>query len=534
MAEEVSRVTLKSLYIRVMEGTENALTRPFVANVTGDVVSQYERQISETDSYQLGRLANRFTTYSTAPGSDIIIPEGWNTSRAIFYAEVRVETSLNTQVFHLQGYTDYAGVRSGIRSTGRRDLLDQEMVFYVNSINKSVLQTQVRRDRRSGRGIEAPAIIRTGSSLFMYDHGFKSASKDRAGRRNESHLTGITARTVLSSLDLDGPREEDWVNTQNSFRNNVVNTSTRLKKVPTVVSAGSVLAGRMISQVSEAYVRSLDSLPAGMVMETPSAAAINALTETDEWKQGIFLDLLMSANNYSRNKGSFAWKDLLKVCPDADDVVKVYEPEKMRSFSDNSNLYGSSAEALAATKIFSEVPTLLMEKFLSAVKFKASVVNGRDVVSITSFLFLSENVSQARVLENLIADLEDNIFYSVSGPNRLFYEIDGYISVLGKSVLTISIEGGHNRTYEHFTACSGLTAPCITDDESDLYTMCRAVTSLVEAAREITDEKDFKRMSRSVGREVDEDDVDMPDYPDSDVRGRNRDLAKTDGLDEFV
>lgn len=539
MTDRVNSIVLERLILRVMGGTADARVRSYRPSMTGDVIDDYRNQITDTGSYQLGRLASRLTTYSTELGDTIVIPEGWDGKRCIFMMVVKVVTDHATQIFHIQGYTDQPGVVSGVRSGFRNSSLDPEMVFYINSINKSVQQTQVRRDRRTGSSVEVPCSIRTGTSMYLLDHGYEKKSDRRSSGRPVKR--GITARSILSHLDLEGPDEEDWIKQTANLRANTFDTSTVVSRKPQLVSRNSNIAGKMISEVVNTYIPSLDDLDQNMVMETPSASAINRLVQSEDWTHNVFMDILGSSNNYARKNGSFTWKDLLKVCGDADRYVEIAEPEPTRIYDDNNNLYGSTTEALTASKLFAEIPTLMMEKYLSGVKFRAELINGMDIVVIEAYVFMDDNVTRSRVLENLTDELERDIFYSISGPNRVYYQIDGYISVLGKSTVNISIDGGRSCRYEHYTACSGLTSPCITDRESDLKHMSDTVESIVRIARDMTDDRDFRRRQQtSLRSSIMGEDIDNeyePEYPeqyhDDDNREPSRDEERyLDSIDE--
>ena len=85
--------------------------------------------IAKIEGNLLSGLCSNLVVPSAAYDRELIIPNGWNESRLRFVVEVHIQTHFGTDVYFMQGFTDYVGV--SLQGTA-----DPKMTFFINSFIK--------------------------------------------------------------------------------------------------------------------------------------------------------------------------------------------------------------------------------------------------------------------------------------------------------------------------------------------------------------------------------------------------------------
>ena len=486
MAERVTEVILKSLTMAPLDGLRGY--KPKTANhritITGEDVSEIHDSIVENEGVSILRsVASRFCRYDNDPDNpEILIPEGWAARRYQYVMVVEIVTEISTTLYYIEGYTDSGdGVIAIPRNTARSLSIDKNMVFYVNSYTKGLRQSRVYDNKRYD------TIAHIGSSINIVNHGYRPPGE--SSRRKSDERRQISSRTLARAVEkVGGPDEEDYKNGLNSLRTNTEDRVTIVTKKPTHISVRDQIGSDIVTTVTEAYInaREEDEMYSFMTETAGKKAQSRILSREDNRRNG-FMQVINSTSGYGRDHGSFEWKDLLKICPDADKIINYVDEADSRVLASQSDdLHASSAEALAAARLFNELPAMIQTRLMDRVTFKAfyDFDANLHVFLVTGQHFMTEHTNQRSMLKTLEREVVENVLPAISGPQASDYLIEGEICLYGKSHLYVGVDETARRDkqyyFEHMTLASGLLSPCITDDEVDIYDNAEQLSYLVD------------------------------------------------------
>jgi hypothetical protein len=480
-------MVIEQFIIRELGTYNDQFYRPFEPLLDGHHLSDITNAIKSVPKSALNpgfysRIGSGILMPSSNVTGDVCMPHGWGQKRFMFSLKVNFKLRIGSiEKYYIQGYTEHND------QSLFSNQFDPEMLFFINSVTKTVVQT-VNTDM----GYQEREMVTDCSHLLSdYDSRQQDLSvvrpEDIINLMSVSHLPGINGDLV----DDDGYSDFAEMG--------ITNVDYRTKLSSSVVKSKRAddSPNTFIGELTDAFVNSkatLNTISQGEMQVFHSAAnkLSNSLPSNDN-----FLSLIKNISNNSRALNHFKLKYLDKIQPGLMDspvttVFKLTNHSELASRGDGQ--YWNERSWLTQMSVFvAQTTAAVMTKHgLSRLDYQAAnTISRRDfsnqskhTVIIPTRYSLAVNADLSNIEAALQLELEINILNVISSNHRLPYTVQVMCDVFTETRIVIQVDNGDTAEYIYPTFADSLMPPVVTNNSD---TQTNIATSLGVFLTEVSD-----------------------------------------------
>lgn len=411
--------------------------------------------------------ANSFIAPQATAGNQVVIANGWEHSRFMWYLEVRDRTEDFTARYGIIGFTDHVGasIQSGA--------VDPNMQMYFNTILK--FDDQQRRMPNGQMRIKSRLLscsnILMNPTLLDVNHGF---ARNHFETINPNDVT--QAMALYDATGFVDPNEHQVINTTNKF------------------SGGRrVVLSNMGNQVSSTYLGKIMNgihTVANNVVNDPGMCQIDNPAEYSGFVASLVADPLQAHNvdliaelekrfNLG-NKPFVTFANIGELFPAIHDprIGKVdLLPPAARVMGQYSNytqsFNGASPEVVTAFSIATAVPALMLSVGLIDVGFTAtnSTITHEWVINIAADPFtgsharaINDEINIGDLLQYFFEKLKQELLYGLSHGGHAEIIMTVFCDIYGDIKIDIGMNGGPITPFAQPAFCSANYSPLLSTD----------------------------------------------------------------------
>ena len=455
----IAKVTIESLNIIAGKSVNPHFLRSFVSNITPNGITNITDTISRSSppgvpgkvsAHMLSGKVGDMLTISAATEGLVGIANGWDTPRARFILNARVDRNVGaSELYLIQGYTDYLGIGNGT--------LDPNMVFFINSFTVVRSNSYHTPAGYVNQNIVANAANVLVPNSFHQDHGVnKSAYLIRpsdifTGMQTDALVSGgIGSDSSFGSMGIYDNRSALVLEPHTSTRDNLNPTSYVAKTINSYLEAKNAvdMDGEYHDILSSASSHTLD----------PSLIT------------NPFFSWLMNHFSTAMPTTSFALKDLMQLDPmlsHKTNTVTNKTVHQISGFDTNNFEYWQTQtqETVAAATIFNSLSSIMIENFVTKIGIVATnmtqgMVNDIRVVDVKT----PGNADLTREIGIIINRFEREVINTISMNGLMAYRLSVTLNLFSDSYLTIAFENNPEVNYSYASFSDSLVAPVISSN----------------------------------------------------------------------
>lgn len=425
----------------------------------------------------------------------------WETGRYRFNICVEVDSQFtaNTQIFHLQGYTDHSEIVNRAGTDISRDA-----VFIINSVTTVNTNTV-----RTPTGNVRMATVASSEQLL----GLHEAPTPIAGNISMDGLHSIRPMDITSSAQARVMFDSyEYSGTSSGY----LDTRTKL-------SPDSKLSNRKNNLPTEYTAKLINSYNKANAIYDYSQgdeevfSAINGNAREQMLTDNPVLRAIMNVKEGYGGSGRFTMGDLLKIDPMVMERINVITTGAARTISDSESFQGSDMMTLAATIIGNQLSSILATHGLNSIHLAAITgVDGlgNSILQITIHDAKSfANINLQQVCEIVKSRLETEVLNGITMNNMIPINllIESYL--FGDTYINLSLDGSPVVRYVVPTFADSSFSPMITDSQTSLTNTSETLDRVMQT---VTSNEAYATDMSTTYRNVDL--SDMYQQPDSQVQ----------------
>lgn len=449
----------------------NMYQRPYITDIDGGTMNILAERIANSDAKRatsglVSGIASSIASPTATPGSEVIIPYGWNERRIRFVMEVEFELSTGSVgIYYIQGYTAYPGVSL----TGA---VDPNMPFIINSytsVNRVHVMTPM--------GLSYKDMITDSAQLFTNPDGSVFANSNMMyGLRPEDIYKGIQSSFLTSSMDLDG----SMVDTRYVL-NGKLQRSNRSNNIPS----------NYVGKILDSYMVANDLVDFGQGNSDIISRSLHNSLEPSV-KENHFMSVLATINS-GVSSNMFTWGQLQRLDMAIDAKTQYLTlGEAVRTSTGVHDVgmseywTGSNYTTHIASILSSAIPALMMEHMLQKVVMRST---NHDLMSnmntiVVEFSSLS-HIDPSHNVNLFKHRFEMEVMRDVSMNNQMAYMLEIKCDLFGETWISISIDSEPMVLYTVPSFCDSLYTPVMTNNRDHFSRVTNDFNQLVSY---VTDE----------------------------------------------
>lgn len=475
--------------------------RVFDTNPDGYVVARFKEQLGQDRHYSpmsftgIGQDFLKPVAGVNPQTDGIEINEGWNARRTRFMMEVEIDSAIGTKNRMIAtGWTTHVGATPmGIAlGAAQRLAVDHQMQFFISTIIPIQTQTEYGPMGQVVRhNVVAPSHVLADSNYTnIYNQNFleRMRPQDLFTQMSRTHIHGLRDNKGdipgVGKVLFDG----------RTAATNQASMSLRANVIP------STYLARVAENYSNAQTTTNDPRTAGRDLYTQARFFARETMVTDN----ELLKLLYEVRG-EPSGNMFQFKDLLRLDPTVDQrVVGVVSGPTTRltglhEQGQSMEWYGRDNMTLAATIISQCVPGLMSELAITTIGFKmtnqmaatgmysavdASTHLGRMGYSPPMMHYNAQGFSGQDMTQDLKAfELRfwGEVMRDLSIDNQLPFELQVDCSLMGETVVTLSLDGKPRISYVTPSFCDALLTPLLTPNKDHVVKVAEDFSLMLSA-----------------------------------------------------
>lgn len=432
--------------------------RPMQTNMTGDHLALFKEATQYGENITAANLtgiAGSFLRPQAEAAGAIQMYNGWDLARARFLLTVIIPMGDGGFIQqHVAGYTDHYGVTADGHS------IDPNMRMFFNS----TMTVNVNAVAQPGMGMTNNYRVADVSQLLAPPPGYSDGSSlGTYTMRPEDIINSISTADAM-----DGTRRDLRTNfaispIKKSSRENVV-AADYLAKTMTAVNS-------VFQRDSSLDHNVLYSEARGLVREN--------LVNTDP-----FIGVLQSRTRFREN-GYITYSELCALFPETEHVREQVitgnvQQTSMPSRGQSEHWHVPTNETVAATILAQTIPALMMELMLSKLSFIATNDNigGLPSVTIMDHRCFADGINAQPNCVQFMERFKNEIMNDISHNNMINVYLAVSCTVVGDTLISISLNGGPKIDYVVPSFCDSMFSPMITTDQMTLHTIANDIDTL--------------------------------------------------------
>lgn len=452
----IPKTNIRILSFHLQEtGTYNPMfQRPMVTHVTAETLDSLvhrieHNQVKRVQPGVVAGMAYGMVAPSVTPGSQIMIPNGWDTRRIRFILHVLVEhdaVGLQNEEFYFQGFTDHAGISPNGAIDPNMVLIINNFVKIANVINYSAPtgMQQERRIAESGQVINGDII-------------YHNTGVNNYGLRPGDMFIGIQSMHLFNS-QVDGAAMFD--------------TRFQLNNKALKADKYHVTPSNYLASITDSYC--MAKMMANIqnngqdIFETSKG-----MVNTDSLYQNTFFKAIKNVCGMG-NGTVFKVSDLESLDPYISNVtncltIGATNKQQFHSIGETEYWDGANLETQYATILGNAVPALLMELMLSKITFMATnyVSGGDGVVTLIDGVTIT-GAEMTPYFEMFKQRIVFEVLNDITYNNQMKYNLSMQVDIFGETVIDIAVNGGPMIRYTTPTFCDSISTPMMTNSR-DLF-----------------------------------------------------------------
>jgi len=451
-------------------GTYNPIyERPFESKLDGVMLDQISERLYNSKNDTIGEglfsgIANNTLSPSAIPGSQIQIPNGWDTKRNRFFMVVEWNPVNGTGgIYYYQGFTD----RPGVTLQGN---IDPEMTFYINSyikVVRGVLQSNTG-EIYNDSVVESAQVINN-ELVVDYANGYEP-------------LTIYTSRptdmfsAIQSAYLQAGYASEDQVNIPFTDSRNILNdniTSSRRNSNP----------ASYISSIVSDYKRGLSLVDYGQYdSEIYDRSKDVSLLKEGTLRGNPLFRSISNIKGYGSGI-SFNFNDLETIDPGVTSVTDclLTNSDHLMHSRDSESWNTATLDAQIASTIASALPGILIENFIADISFTATNCTSDMTSEVTILechgLTMGFNVGN---LNRFITGVIHKLLVNIQDTYMLTINCSIYLEVR----IAIQIGGCSPVEYVVPTFCDSMLTPILNKNKATYNNLVSDIETLLESTKD--------------------------------------------------
>lgn len=457
---------IKVLALQMFEtGVYNDMViRPYSSTLDGSAVHAFQETTlggSRLTPDALAGVAGQIVRPTAQALGRANVVNGWDTRRLRFMLAIEQQDFAGaSQIQYLTGYTDEVGV-------SHSRALNPNMRLYFNS---SVLTRRVMM--QTAYGPQYMQNVNTATQLLRGGYSPSFNGFETGLNAVEASMRPFDVFTILQSAQADPYGHFSKYDLRSTFAEGIKKNSYKNNSAPTYLSGmfteleKGYAAADSADDVQSVYSRIIDGQRSEVLYNDPflSAAA----------RQTSFLE-----------GGSITYGELCALCPGIDDIVDVHVFGDVQrtgtNFREHSeHWHGSNNETVLATILSHSVPAAMVDLMLTKVGFTATnrTLNGALEVKISGAQTFAEGLDLSPYLQAFLVKLEGEVFRDLTLNGIIDFYVDCVFSLVGDSVINISVAGGPVTPFRIPSFCDATFAPVVTNSIDSVAYLAHDIEAL--------------------------------------------------------
>ena len=449
------------------------LTSNNIDNITETILDCSAKKAGTIDAFDVSQRMNNFINLKTGVGSYIEIPNGWNQSRLRFMLIVeQMINALYSQIFVIQGFTDYPGVSSN------GQYLDPSLVFHFNSVTEyTVIKTQdslTGQIRLSYSNVNAYNLLQDKGVTGQWVPG-------NTGQKTLIRPMDLHTTNYIKHMSNDGFLCQP-INV-GTYNNHELETSTRMNNDK----------ASYFSKVLNSYTQANDiSSISDYNISYESANYSNAerkAAEPDLMRNKFFATLSEFASNshIGNRRAYFTWSELLGVFPDLEYCKKVIPERETVNYGsivgDVMTLNSPNVLNALMTEFTNSLTSMMISSLLTEVVFSIQYTPGfpDPIIAVTGAQTCLDNESIPQFAETFKNRLVSITMPSTFGNYPEPFTLNVHADLFNDTIINFGLLSDLNnpQTYIFPTFADSLYSNVIST-EQDKQTLANNVDELLE------------------------------------------------------
>ena len=452
----IARVTLQE------SGTYNRqFSRPYEVVTTNDRMAALNtledrignvcrtNPLAKIQGNLIAGLSGSLVVPSASYDHELMIPNGWNEQRLRFVVEVHIETHFGTDVYFMQGYTDYAGV-------SMQGSADPKMTFFINSFIKvnraqdfSGMSPMGYRDTIT----EAYQVV---NGVFHAQYG----NNQVYSLRPEDVIAGIQSNylnsmnSVYSNANVEDVRINKAGESLRSRRSNGIPSNFLSKMVESYRSATTL--ADFGNGTDDIYSRAIQNCYEGTVYENPFIRAISALKQMP-------------------NATFFTLEDLAKIDPDVatrTEFHQLLETVRLHRIGDTDDNWAQPRlETQLATIATHAVAGLMVDNMLIYVNMHCTTLtlNGIPDTRVSPDIQGVTTADMRPYVAKFINRFETEVLPDLTMNGTIPVDLRITANLYGETRIEVSLDGNPHECFVTPSFCDSLMVPVVTTNNNDYH-----------------------------------------------------------------
>lgn len=446
-------------------GTYNPMfSRPFTTDMNGGAGEAIAARVGEfglkgIQPVALGEAALNFMKPSATPGSEILIPYGWQERRIRFVMEIVVDYSTGTRMsYFLQGYTDFPGV-------SQNGHVAPDMTFIINSlvgVSKTMMTTPY--------GIQAvDKVVESAQILVENRHSPMASTPDRFMMRPQDVFIGMHSSYLRNSYQVDD-------------QSNFMDTRIQLRSEPVKSNRNNNVSSNFIAKVVDANAMGRELVGFGSDdADILTRSRGYAMGNEKSLLENPVIRRLSELSGGMGVKNTFTFGDFERLDMNVRNVtdfitlggaMQVGSVTPLHQTGQSEYWVGSDLVTQQATILSQSVPALMMELLISNVAFVSTnhTINCQmDTRIINAMTLTSADLRQN--YDIFVRRLEMEILDPMCFSGQESYTLDMRTDMFGETWIYLSIGNTPPTQFVIPSFCDTLCSPVVTQDHNRFETL---------------------------------------------------------------
>ena len=462
----IVRITLQE------SGTYNRqFSRPYEVVTTNDRMSALNmledrignvtraNPIAKIEGNLLSGLCSNLVVPAAAYDRELMIPNGWNEQRLRFVIEVHIQSHFGTDVYFMQGFTDYAGV-------SLQGSIDPKMTFFINSF----IKVNRSQDLSGMNPMGYRDVITEAYQVVNGQFHSQQGNHQVYGLRPEDVIVGIQSNYLsgmassYTGANIADVRVNKAGESLRSRRSNGI-PSNFLGRLVESYRTASTLAD-FGNGTDDIYSRAVQNCYEGTVYENPFIRAISNIKQVP-------------------NASFFCMEDLVKIDPTvAERTVfhRLMETVRMHRIGDtDDNWIQPRLETQLATITTHAVAGLMIDNMLVYVNMHSTTLtlNGMPETRISPDIQGVTTADMRPYVGKFVNRFETEVLPDLTMNWSLSIDLRITANLYGETTIDVSIDGQPHERFVTPSFCDSLMVPVVTTNTNDYHSLVTGIEEVM-------------------------------------------------------
>lgn len=410
----------KMFLFETNHGYHDVPIRTFSLNATHAIVTDLNNLIMDLDTpnfninhniseVELAKNVPDVIKIDNAVHSISTIDNGWNEKRYRFILEVIKTTSMHTEYYYIQGYSQY-------QDSSFSGLIDPELRFYINTITKVLRTFNVKTGQYIASVADSWTIIpeqEPDGLGVQSEHCLIRPCDvlDEARRENNyNHISyvGKLDRVNTIKTDNNNPLSHftDTINSVSSSKNN----SNVIDKIDSVLKRSRNLVSPKVN-IKNDFIRALSRVSGRIDPEY------------------------------------FTLSDLNDMGANLNDIMTIVKRNDTINPLNSNSVLNPTPHNITATLIANVLPSLMWKNLITDIQFVANNYTGLDFLQIQNLNSIILQGDVNIMFNSMVTSIKDILLPQVSSNGNIIYNINVNCSLTGDVIIDISLGGSMEERY---------------------------------------------------------------------------------------